>query len=217
VEIPALVFFGGVGVIAILLVIFRSQRTAVQGVEKVADARAAWVKLRPRIARHLELPEYRTVDDGGKRLSAFGGHVGRIHAEQRPMSVRAWAGLLPDADLHAVSRLIDDHHGVVFRGRAVETELATVVRSRVRAAEERRIMTRAFRRWVLGWSEERIVHLLVDPKVGLSRRTAARAAVAAGIRLVDERNQLGELIERFVESLEAADEAYREARLMLRA
>jgi hypothetical protein len=216
VEIPALVFFGGVGVVAILLVIFRSQRRAVQGVEKFTDARAAWVKLRPRIARHLEVPEYRTIDDGGKRLDAFGGPVGRIQAEQRPMRVRALAGMLPDADLHAVSLLIDEHYRVTSRGMAVEAELATVVRSRVRTAEERRIMTRAFRRWVLGWPEERIAHLLVDPKVSASRRATAQAAVAAGIRLVDERNQLGELTERFVESLEAADEAYREARSLLR-
>ncbi len=215
-EIAALVIFGGIAVLLILAVIFRSQRTAVDGVTRVTAARAAWVKRRPRMARHLELPEYRTLDDGGKRLTAIGGQVSRMHAERRPMRVGARSSVLRDADAQAVSRLIDDHHGVIFRGQAVETELAKVVRSRVRTADERRIMTRAFRRWVLGWSEQQIVDLLVDPKASLARRTVAQAAVSAGIRLVDERNRLGELTERFVESLESADESYREARLLLR-
>jgi hypothetical protein len=216
VEIPAVVFYGGAAMVAIIAIIVRSQRSAVAGVASLERARADWLKLRPAIARHLETAEYRTASDGSKRLTAFGGQVGRIVAVQNPRRVFGWASMLPDADLHAVSELIDAHQALRFRGMAIEALLTTVVRSRVRTPEERRIMARAFRRWVLGGSEAEISRLLVDGKVSAKRRAAASTAVAAGIALVDERGELGEQTELFVAALERADAAYREARALLR-
>jgi hypothetical protein len=216
VDIPALVFFGGVAVAVIVAIIVSSQRRAAEGLVGIAKMQSGWERMRPGIAEQLELPGYRTPDDGGKRLTGFGGQVGRIIALQRPMRVLVWARTLPDADLRAVANLIDAHHAVQSRGMEFEPRLRTIVASRVRTTEERRIMTRAFRRSVLGWSPDAIARLLVDPKVSVKRRTAAEAAVAAGIALVDEQSELGELTERFVAALERADAAYLGARNLLR-
>lgn len=215
-DIPALVFFGGAAVAVIVAVIVGSQRRAAAGLAGIAAMQSGWERMRPGIAAQLELPGYRTVDDGGKRLTGFGGQVGRIIALQRPMQVRLWARTLPDADLRAVSNLIDAHHVVQSRGMELEPRLRAVVASRVRSTEERRIMTRAFRRSVLGWAPDAIARLLVDPKVSMKRRLAAEAAVAAGIALVDEQSELGDVTERFVAALERADAAYLEARHLLR-
>jgi hypothetical protein len=216
VDIEALVFFGGIAVTVIVAVIVSSQNRAAKELAGIAKMQSGWERMRPRIAGQLELPGYRTPDDGGKRLTGFGGHVGRIIALQRPMRVLVWARTLPDDDLRAVADLIEAHHAVQSRGMEVEPRLRAVVASRVRTAEERRIMTRAFRRSVLGWGPDAITRLLVDPKVSVKRRTAAEAAVAAGIALVDEPGDFGTLLERFVAALESAESAYGEARRLLR-
>lgn len=215
-DIPLLVFAGGTAVVVIVSVILASQRRAAAGFADIATARAAWQRTRPAIAAHLEPEAYRTADDGGKQLSAVGGHVGRIVAVQRPRRAQSWRTVLPDVDVQTVADLVEAHQQVQQRGMLVEARLRAVVASQKRTAEERRIMTRAFRRWVLGWTEDAITRLLVDPKVSAKRRLAAHEAVAAGIALVDDRGELGDLTERFVEALQRADAVYPEARRLLR-
>ena len=215
-DIPAFVVVGAVVVVVIVAIILRSQRRAAAGFAADADARAAWARMRPKIAAELDEPAYRTADEGGRRLIGFGGQVGRISTLQRPGRVAAWAAVLPDADIHAVSELIDAHGSLLMRGMQLEAGLRIVVQSRVRTTEERRIMAQAFRRTVLGWDEAEISRRLVDPKVSLRRRTAAGRAVAAGISLVDERGELGGLTERYVHELERTESAYARARQALR-
>lgn len=215
-EIPTLLFFGSIGVMVIVLIILRSQRSAAAGFASLEKERAAWAKARPSVAKHLELADYRVADNGGRGLIGLGRQVDRILAEYRPARFLRTEATLPDADLRALAALVEAHHQVRSRGGYVEGELMRVVNSRVRAPEERRIMMRAFRRTVLGLPESEIVALLVDKKVSVKRRLAAEKAVAAGIALVDERNKLGEFTESFVEALTRAESAYLDARQLLR-
>lgn len=214
-DIPALIFFGGVAVLVIVAIIVRSQRSAAAGFAAVEVERRAWAKARPAIAKHLALADYRVEDNGGRGLTGLGRQVDRIIVEYRPARFPRSAEGLPAADLRALVELVAAHHRVRSRGALVEAELMRVVKSRMRSPEERRIMSRAFRRTVLGLPESEIVALLVDSKVSVKRRRAAEAAVAAGMALVDEHNQLGEHTERFVEALTEAEAAYLEARRLV--
>lgn len=214
-DIPALLFVGGVAVVVIVMVILRSQRSAAAGFATVAAERAAWAKARPAIAKHLELADYRVENNGGRGLTGLGRQVDRIIVEYRPARFPRSADGLPDADLRALVELVAAHHLVRSRAMFVEGEMMRVVKSRVRSPEERRIMMRAFRRTVLGLPESEIRALLVDSKVSVKRRRAAEAAVSAGMALVDENNELGEHTERFVEALTVAESAYREARRLV--
>ena len=214
-DIPTLLFFGGVAVVVIVTVILRSQRSAAAGFATVAAERAAWAKARPAIAKHLELADYRVDDNGGRGLTGLGRQVDRILVEYRPARFPRSADGLPDADLRALVQLVAAHHVVRSRAMYLESEMTQVVKSRTRSPEERRIMMRAFRRTVLGLPESEIRALLINPKVSAKRRRAAEAAVAAGIALVDEHNELGEHTERFVQALTDAESAYLEARRLV--
>lgn len=220
-EIPTLVFVGGVAVAVIvaivLAIIVRSQRAAAHGFAAAARARTAWAKMRPKIADQLADPSYRQADAGGRTLIGLGGQVGRIVTLQLPFRITQWAGLLPDADIHAVKELIDAHQELLEHGTELEEWLRRIVQTRAPTQEAQRIMTQAFRRTVLGHPEDETSRRLIDPNMGAARRASAEVAVAHGIALVDAGGMaLGQLTELYVQALWRAEEAYASARALLR-